>query len=347
MAKSGVIYGPTGTRKTTQAKWFAHYIARATGKATNLLSLDGGGWGPCQPEIDAGMIRPFRVDSAAAPLLFLRKLSQGFWPKDAAKGEQSELVPVDWDEVGGYVVEGWTSIAQAIMRFLPDKGINVGGEDRTKLGGFSQSITAGGQTVQEHFRSNTRGDYGFVQAMLYGIVMNFNSLPCHYVLYTALESKTEDDDRATTFGPAIAGKKATAQCGAWVGDMIHAQDYPRVREESVPDPAKPGETMKQQVVDMTVRFYFTKHIDAVTNIPFPAKPRVTPEKMAELMERFRGGYFEPDENGKNGFGEYLEFVDQMNASQGKSDALGEWRKRMDEKLGRTATAAATTTTSMK
>lgn len=333
MARSICLYGPTGSFKTTQVKFFAHYIFRKTGKATLLMSADGGGWGACMPEVEAGMIRPYLVDSATAPLLVFRKLSQGYWI-DAA----GALQPVDWNEIGGYAIEGWTSIGAAVMRYLPDKGINVGGEDRSKLGGFSQSATVGGVASEEHFRSNTRGDYGFVQNQLYGIVMNFNSLPCDSVLYTALESKTEDDDKSTTYGPAIAGKKATAQCGAWVGDLLHAQDYQRVQSVEVPDAADPSKKVTQQVANMAVRIFFKKHPDPATGIPFPAKPRVTPEQVAELDKRFPGGYFEPTPQW--GIDRYLETIDQLNAAGGeKSDALKAWREAQDRKLGRVAAGA--------
>ena len=326
MARSGILYGPTGSFKTTAVKHFAHYIADTTGKSTILLSADGGGWGACQPEIDAGMILAYPVDSMNEPLMVLRKFSQGY-RFDAAMN----LVPVDWNEVGGYAVEGWTSISQAIMRYLPDKGINVGGEDRNKLGGFSQTANIEGQVSTEHFRSSTRGDYGFVQNQLYGLVMNFNALPVRYVLYTALEAKTEDDDRSTTFGPSIAGKKATAQCGAWVGDMLHAQDYQKVTTHKVPNPANPAEMIDAQTAEMVVRMYFKKHPDPATGIPFPAKPRVTPERIAELDKRFPSGYFEPSP--EHGLDLYLKAVDELSVNAG--DALKGWRDKMDAKLGRT------------
>jgi hypothetical protein len=331
MARSGVIYGGSGRRKTTQVKQFAHYIAERTGKATLLLSLDGGGWSPCQPEVDAGMIVPFFCDPSLVPLPTLRKISQGYWPKDASlPANEINLVPTDWKLYGGMAVEGWTSITSAAMRYLPDKGINVGGEEREKLGGFSQTIQVDGAARSEVFRSNTRGDYGFVQNFLYGFVMNCNSLPCEYVLYTALESKTEDDDRTTIYGPAISGKKATAQCGAWVGDMIHAQDYPFDRVVRVPDPAKPGASVEQIVKDMVVRFHFKNHLDPVTSILFPAKARVTPEKMAELEKEFPGGYFEPTVEW--GFDRYLRKVDELVSSQ--ADTLKGWRDRVGQKIGR-------------
>jgi hypothetical protein len=344
VAKSGVLYGPTGSLKTSQVKWFAHYIAETTGKSTLLLSTDGGGWEPCEPEIQAGMIRAYRPEMTTLPLIILRKISQGYWPKDTGETDPARinLVPIDWNEVGGIAVEGWTSISQVIMRYLPDRGINVGGEDRAKLGGFAQEMFIGGQLRKEDFRSNTRGDYGFVQQHLYGLVMNFNALPVRYVLYTALESKTEDDDRTTVFGPAISGKKATSQCGAWVGDMIHAQDYPVPRTVQVPDPQNANQTLPQTIIDTAVRYHFKKHPDPATGIMFPAKPRVTPEQTAELDKRFPGGYFEPKTDGSDSFAEYLRTLDRLAGQQ--ADTLKGWRERMDAKLRPRPQAAATTTT---
>lgn len=333
MARSSVLYGPSGSWKTAQIKWFAHYIAEVTGRATYLLSTDGGGWAPCEPEVRAGMIVPYRIEVGTLPLSLLRNLSRGLWPVDTqeTRPDHINFVPIDWGKVGGLAVEGWSSISQVIMRYLPDAGINVGGEDRAKLGGFDQEMYVGGALQRSSFRSSTRGDYGFVQNFLYGLVMNFNALPCHHVVYTALESRTVDEDRAAVYGPEIAGKKATASCGAWVGDLIHAQDYATPRVVKVPDPARPGEMADTVVRDMTVRYYYKTHLDA-SGVPFPAKPRVTPERIAELEKRFPGGYFEPGRDGRNGFGDYLREIDRLGDEQ--SDALKAWRERADRKLGR-------------
>lgn len=330
MAKSICIYGPTGSRKTTQMKWLAHYVARRTGKATYLLSMDGGGWAPCQPEIDAGMIEPFFVDPALAPVPTLRRISQGYWPQNVkAAANQVNLVPMDWTRFGGVIVEGWTSIGAAVKRHLADKNINVGGEDRAKLGGWAQSIMVNDAIVTEHMRSTTRGDYGFVQNFIYGLVMNFNALPAEIIGYTALESKTEDDDRATVIGPAIEGKKGTAQCGAWIGDLVHAQDYAIPVETEVPNPAG-GAPLKQTIIDTEVRFYFKKHPDPATGLMFPAKPRVTPERIKDINKAFPNGYFVSDDSG--GVDRYLDKVDDL--TKGQADSLKGWRERMDQKLGR-------------
>lgn len=343
MARSGCIYGPTGSFKTAQVKWLAHYIARVTGKATLLLSLDGGGWDACQPEVDAGMIIPYRCETANMPLPLLRKISQGYWPEDTKETDPSKinLVPINYDLVGGAAVEGWTSIGATVMRYLSDNGINVGGEDRKKANSnmsFAQQVQVMGAWTPVDFGSNTRGDYNFILRFLSGFVNNMASLPLHYVLHTALEAKTEDEDRMTTYGPAIEGKKGTAQCGAWVGDLIHAQDYPVVRKHMVPDPKDPNNKIEQETVELTVRYYYRKHFDPATSIPFPAKPRVTPEAIADLEKRFPGGYFEPQISGKGSLGEYLSVVDELSAKAGETDTLKDWRQKMDAKLGRTPAA---------
>lgn len=340
MARSGCIYGPTGSFKTAQIKCLAHYIAKKTGKATYLLSLDGGGWDPCEPEVRAGMINAFRCEVTVLPLQLVRKISQGYWPENPQETDPAKinLIPMDFENYGGLGVEGWTSIGATVMRYLADNGISVGGERRDKDNmQFVRNVQILGQWQQEVFGSSTRGDYNFILRFLHGFVNNCNSLPLEYVLHTALESKTEDDDRTTIYGPAIEGKKGTAQCGAWVGDLIHAQDYPRPKTVTVPDPADPKKLIEQATIEMVVRFCFKKAPDPVTGIPYPAKPRVTPEKLAELDKIFPGGYFEPVPDGqiyRNGFDTYLETLDRLSA--GQADTLKDWRKQMDAKLGRGA-----------
>ncbi len=341
MARSGVLYSVSGNHKTGEISNFARYIARKTGKVTLLLSADGGGWTPCEPEIQAGMIRPYRVETNTLPLPILRNISKGFWPQDPeeTRPEKINLVPINWDEVGGIAVEGWSSIGSVLMRYLPDKNLNVGGEDRSKLGNFVVPVTVNGVVTNERFSSNSRADFGFSQNFEYGLTMNFNSLPCEYVLYTALESKTEDDDRSTIFGPQLPGKKATAACPSWVGDCIHGQDFAVKTVTKVPDPADPKKTVDSETVDTVVRMYFMKHPDPATGIMFPAKPRVAPAQLPELLKRFPGGYFE-SLKGKCGLDTYLETVDRLNAEVGEKDSeLKTWREKMDAKLGRGKAAA--------
>lgn len=358
MANSICIYGPTDSHKTTQGKYFARRVAAVTGKSTLLLSLSGGGWSPmCDPEVSAGMIVPYKADAAITPLLILRKISQGYWPaypeqmneglaRVDASGQpcaEASLIPIDWTKVGGLIVEDWTNIGAVIMRYLPDKGISVGGENRlgfNKEGvsmSFNQTVVVNGEFVTEAFGSNTRGDYKFVQNTLSGLVNSFNSLPVYAVMYTALEGKTTEDGEKNSrpiYGPDIEGKKATAQCGSWVGDLIHAQGYAKPYTEKVSDPKNPGEMIDQTTVRNHVRFFFRTHPDPDTGIMFPAKPRCAPEKILALDKEMPGGFFEPEWGAEWGIDRYMEVMDRLAADASKSEALSNWRDRADKLLGR-------------
>ena len=326
MARSGIIYGDSGTFKSTMCKQFSHYIYEKTQRGCLLLSMDGGGWGPMQPEIDAGIINAYRC-GVEVPLPTLRKISQGYWPEDtkATKAAETNLRAVDWSKYGGVIVEGVTSISQALMRHLADKGIKTG-EEATNP--FFQSLMVEGQKVAEQFAGNSRAHYGFVQNQLYSMMTNFNSLPCEYVLFTGLESRAEEDDRTPVYGPQIAGKKATALVPSWVGDCIHAQGTLVKTPMQVPDPADPKKTVETEIISTAVRMYFVSHPDPVTGIRFPAKPRISPEAIPALMKEYPGGYFEP--RLAEGFDRYLHLVDKLN--QGQKNAVDEWRRKVDERF---------------
>lgn len=337
MARSGIAYGVSGTFKSTAAAHFAKYIYEVTGRATLLFSMDGGGWGPMEPLIKAGVINAYRGNTQV-PLPVLRKISQGYWPEDSGETaiERTNLRLVDWSRYGGLIVEGLTSISQAVMRHLADSQIKTGEEATSP---FSQRVLVDGKVVTETFAGNSKAHYGFVQNQLYSLVTNFTSLPCHYVLFTALESRTEEDDRSTIYGPQVAGKKATALVPSWVGDCLHSEGYPVERLIMVPDPKDPSKRIETTVVDTVVRTYFTKHPDPSTGIMFPAKPRLAPEKVAALLERFPGGYFEPTPY--HGLDTYLHTIDELNSSQG--DEVSRWRAEVDAKF-RAAVAPVVSTT---
>lgn len=283
-----------------------------------------------QPEIDAGIIRAYRCNTEV-PLPVLRKISQGYFPRDEKESDitKTDMRLVDWSEFGGVIVEGITSISQSIMRHLADKGIKTGEEATNQ---FGQQVIINGKVEVEKFAGNSRGHYGFVQNALYSMIMNFGALPCDYVLFTGLESRTEEDDRSTVYGPQIAGKKATNMVPSWVGDCIHAQGFPVERTVEVPDPKDTTKKITSTVIDTVVRYYFTKHPDPVTGILFPAKPRVTPEQIPALMRIYPGGYFEPGLT--QGFDTYMKNVDALGGKQ--VDELQKWREQMDQKFGRGA-----------
>lgn len=335
MARSGIIYGATGSYKTTAIAHLARWIAETTGKKTLLFSSDGGGWTPCQEEVEAGMILPYKCDSNTIPLPIVRKISQGYWPENPEEPDVSQLnfIPVDWNEVGGIAVEGITSLGSMLMRHAADKNLKTGEEGTSK---FSQSIIVNGQLTSETFAGNSKGHYGFVQGQLYSLVTNFTSLPVSYVLFTAHEKKYSEDG-TLQYGIAAPGKAITPYIPTWVGDCIHAQDYKVKESVQVESMTEPGKKVAEEVVRVRCRYYFLKHPDPDTGIIFEAKPRVTHSKVAELEKRFPGGFFTPTT--EHGFDQYLRVLDELAKDAAAADSLKDWRGKWDQRLGRTATAA--------
>lgn len=343
MAKSGVIYGSTGTFKTTAIAHFARYIAETTGKCTLLFSADGGGWTPCDEEIAVGMIRPYRADLEKIFLPTLVKISRGFWPENPEESDAAKVnfVPIDWSDVGGIAVEGLTSIGNNILLNCAQKQLKTG-EDATSK--FSLGILVNGQVENVGFAGNSKGHYQFVHNQLQSMVNQFTSLPCKYVLFTGLDKRGEDDDRKTIYGVATPGKAITDVIPTWVGDYIHAQDYPISKKVRVPPPGrkanecKPEELIDTEVIDVICRYYFKSHPDQHTGILYKAKPRITHGSVRALEKEFPGGYFEPTPEG--GFDIYLRTLDELlKRGLAKEDpSLKSWRDRMDAKLGRVSTA---------
>jgi len=332
MARSGIVYGASGSFKTTAIAHLAHYIAETTGKCTLLLSADGGGWEPCREEVTAGMIRPFRIDADVIPLPIVRKVSQGYWPENPDETDiaQVNFIPISWDEVGCIAVEGITSLGTMLMRHCADKNLRTGEEGVSK---FAQPIRVSGQIVNESFAQNSRGHFGFVQNQTYSIVMNFQSLPLAYFFMSGHEKRYTDDGEAQC-GIAAPGKAITPMIPSWFGDCIHAQDYKESYKVKVPDGK--GGMVDEESVRIRCRYYYQKHIDPATGLVYDAKPRVTHSKVHDLEKRFPGGFFIPTP--ESGFDEYLRVVDELAKDAAQSDKLKDWRAKLDAKMGRRAAA---------
>ena len=350
MARSGCIYGSTGTYKTTAIAHFARYIAETTGKATLLLSADGGGWTPCDEEIAVGMIRPYQLDISHDRFLpTLVVIGRGYWPRNPEETDVAKVcfAPINWADVGGMAVEGFTSIGSGLLLHCSQKALKTG-EDATSK--FARDILVENElgeavTVPVGFAGNAKAHYQFVHNQLQGFTKAITSQPFKYVLFTGIDKKAEDDDRTTIRGVHVPGKAITPLIPTWVGDFIHAQDYSVPRKIKVPPPGmtasqcKPEQLIETDVYDKVCRYYFKDHPDPTDGVLFKAKPRITHGAVRALAKEFPGGYFEPTPD--NGFDVYLHTLDRL-LTQGvlkEDDTLNKWREAMDRKLGRTAAAA--------
>jgi hypothetical protein len=347
--KADLVYGESGTGKTSLIGSYARYIYEVTarkygtGMRTRLITMDGGGWDPINPEIEAGIIEVLPLINNTHILTTMDALSQGFWPdlsKVALEGGYlaPEALPklTEWQRpanmdfkaigVGAYAIEGLTSFSYAIKRQLEKKGPPMG----EKASYAYTEATADGTPGSKYFGSN-RAYYGFIQGRALDILPKFASLPVERVLWTALESIGEEDGQ-TIIGPKTAGKAITADVPAFVGQCLHLESYVKekvkVQEVEVKVP-----TIKQEIRGH--RMYFRAHPDPVTGRLHKCKARIPPAKLPELMEEYPGGFVELTPEG--GFDKYLHFVDKLEAAG--IGGLSSWKAKIDEE----ATVAASTT----
>lgn len=281
-ANTLVVYGASGSAKTTSVGWLARHVHKTTGKITRLVSADGGGWESIQDCIDDGIVEPWHVGALNDPTATMRKLSRFDWP--VAEGDKLVMKPTPSElreKIGAYAIEGLTSVGDAVMRALRLKGAKLGESPNFS---YSEGL--------ENFYGSNMSYYGFIQDVLYEFVTSFSLLPVQYVMWTAMEAKGEDDQRVPIYGPAIAGKKAVSKAPQWFGDCLH-HDLVTV------DTGKQDPETKAKILQTKIRAYFTNHPDPATGIAYPAKLRLPAPRVPELLKdpKFGKGYFEPSLTG--------------------------------------------------
>jgi hypothetical protein len=288
-AKSICLYGSTGSRKTTNIGRFARYIHESTGKMTRLVTAEGGNLEPVMEEIDDGLIEVAYVSEHKDLLAILRALSRGRWPEDV--GGKLKFGGVNLGQVGGYAVEGITTIAVLMLRHLANEGRKINEE---VVGQFTEgNLDMGLDPKDSKFSAPARSHYGFVQNTILDIIQGFTALPISRVLFTAHEGKGQDDfSKQLVYGPAAVGKAATSAIPSYVGDLFHAD----VEDQGG------GKEPK-------VYAYFKPHPDPQTKVLWPAKVRFSPNATPKLDERFPGGRIELTL--QQGIDTYLRFQDEL------------------------------------
>lgn len=313
------LYGPTGTRKTSQIGAFAKYIYGKTGKQTRLISADGGGWAPVQDLINAGIIEAWRVTDEKEFLSAIRAAAAGAWPKLMKNGIRIPgpvVVPSDkhksLKDIGAYAVEGFASIASAVMGDTVDKGRKINEDVVSKFG-------ESGDFGEYSFGAPSRGHYGFAQRFILDMIKGFTGLPVDRTCFTSLEGKGEDKiSKQTVYGPATAGGAITASVPQYVGDCLHFEDF---YVEAGKDPENDKQTLKE----LRIRAWFQQHPDTATGVMWPAKCRLVPSKVQAFKDIMgKQGYFDLN---KFTLLEYLQTQDDMLSSS--SNEAREWKAAID------------------
>lgn len=270
-----LLYGPSGAGKTENLGLLALYVWEKYGLITRLISADGGGWGPLNPYVELGIIEPFSLNGAKAPLKVMMAMSKGFWLKDM-KGVKT-YVPLEQKDleehngkpgVGGWCSEGLTSFARNMFTSLTRR------QDIHIPGAPKESFVRDGD---DYYGFAGPSHYGFVQNRIEEMVSFSNSLPFKKMMWTALEDQGIDPDTGEDcYGPSIVGKAATGKAPAWFGDCIHL--VPMINGEVVADDRKDLGKMQQGkggVPVKTVRAYLSNHPHPQTGRMFKAKIRTS------------------------------------------------------------------------
>lgn len=326
-SNTALIYGQTGSTKTSNGGHFASYIYEETGKITRYVLADPGGCDPIKDKLrrvwdmvagrweevnPLGIIDLLDIRWADYPMSLSQRLSTGDWPLESETGQGADgpvhLITFEqagaatWEEVGGYVIEGVTTLGFAFLDTLLREGPRLSQKPSYV---YSEQGPDGSMV---NFHGGNESYYGLVQNRTSAVIKNFGRLPTR-VLWTAHEAVGEERATGQTIvGPEVPGKKATARVPTWVGDCFHLYSPP----QTTPGVAKP-------------RLYFMRHLDAVTEIPYPAKPRVPSNMMPKLLERWPEGYV--DVTFEHGIDEFLRFQQQLLGES--TDLFLEWRKRID------------------
>jgi len=258
-AITSLSYGASGTYKTTAVGHFARYIHEKTKKKTRLIASDTN-VEPIQDYIDSGLVEPIFLTENPDLLGFAVQLCRGYWPKDGKL-----VAGFGMEEVGGYAMEGLTSLSQLLMTHFAQKGQKIQEE---VVGMFSEAGVK--------FGANPRSHYGFVQGQIYNILTDLRALPVERVFITAHEGKGQDDfSKQLVYGPAAVGTAATARIPPYVGDLFH-HDIVEVGSGSAKS--------------IEVRAFLQPHPDPQTKVMWPAKTRLRPSIVKQVMERFPEGY---------------------------------------------------------
>ena len=203
MATTILLYGRTGSGKTTQIGVLAEDVFKRTKKKTRLYSVDRGGFDTIAPYINLGIIEVVELGDSD-PWIFANRAAKGYvkvngkWVLDKALNEK----------IGFYAFESAHGIAKLMKLDMERKaglGINIGGDTNTSF-----ETKSDGESLKI---GTTKGFQKFAipQTSIQAEMMESQKLSGEYVLWTAGVSKEEDEVAVSkVVGPDVLGKALTA-----------------------------------------------------------------------------------------------------------------------------------------
>jgi hypothetical protein len=220
-------YGPSGIGKTNLTADLSAYVQAESGKVVRLVSGSGGGWPvDVAAAVKKGWVKPMYIRGRANAIETLHRVVRGGWPSDPGD-PSSPLLRVeeqkDWEEVGAYVFDNTSEIAQWLMDYC------LGEEARTGIKMTAEKAVARFQDGDTFFASAALAHYGLVQNRMREVINRSMSLPGMIVVWPALEGEGKSDEEipgfvtkgATIYGPSLIGNALNATMPSWFENTVH------------------------------------------------------------------------------------------------------------------------------
>jgi hypothetical protein len=282
-----LVYGVSGSGKTTWWLTLAAYLYETTGKRSRWYLGDGGGQTLLVSGADE-FVDIMNYNLWDHPLEVTQKIAEGYWPVDPTT-PNSKLMPMTADEFSRYalfVYEGLTVMSDYIMG--------------DRIGGLAQRMSKGEilnndasfrlKDGELTFGGNARTHYGFTQRRILDVIERTRALPVH-VGWTGHERKVEDKDyKETWIGPDVSGQALTTKIGASFGNTVHLHAVKGIRKTTDPTTKKSIE----QIV-MERRAYTRTHYDPEAShfVKYYANTRV-PSALLQAKPDYFPEYMDPD-----------------------------------------------------
>lgn len=288
-----MVYGSTGSTKTSQLYHMVKKIHAKTGKKFRMIYSDGGGYAPFADSgmIESGIVDVMNFATREHALADIRRLSRGYWHRWVKNNQaydtyesgaveyftsQNDVCMTradEWPSIAGYIVEGMTSLAETLKMHVSEQDVKVGFEGSYKY-----------EEDGELFRGIDKGHYGIIQKEIYSRhTRGFLTLPVEWVMYSAQpclwESGKSDIKK---YGPMVVGTAMTPTVPSLFDHCLCL-----TKERYLTNLNDPNSVTEGYVA------WFTEHsdIDGLGNrTPWAAKVRVLPEAYPKLIQKYPYGF---------------------------------------------------------
>lgn len=199
-----LLYGRTGSGKSTQIGVMVEYVWKTLKKKSRLYTADRGGTDVLVPYINLGLLEVIEIKETD-PWIFVNRASKGYTRDAGGKWVLNKEANAAF---GMMAFESAHSIAKLMKLDIERKaalGINIGGDTNTSF-----DVAGDGEKMKI---GTTKGyqKFSIPQSKVHEEMMESQRLPVDYILWTAGVSKEDDDvSVAKIVGPDVLGKALTA-----------------------------------------------------------------------------------------------------------------------------------------